>query len=213
MDAHMSALGDLWQEATRDHPFLVAVRTGAISPDAFNRWLVQDCLFVRSFLPFVAHLLTKQPPPNHLDTLSTVETTLRDEIAWFVEKGEARGLEMTADNRRALPTTTAYMGFLEEVSREADYPTHLAIYWLIEVVYQQAWSSVLDGGAGAEPYKEFALRWGSPEFGAFCDLLKRHASEAVRVYEGDEAAQRRLQELLKRILELENSFWQMAMEQ
>jgi hypothetical protein len=42
---------DLWAAATR-HPFLDAVRDGALPPGAFATWLAQDALFVADLLVF-----------------------------------------------------------------------------------------------------------------------------------------------------------------
>ena len=51
-------LDELWTAATR-HPFLDAVREGTITDTDFNRWLVQDALFVSDLLVFQARLLAR----------------------------------------------------------------------------------------------------------------------------------------------------------
>ena len=51
---------ELWTAATR-HPFLDAVRDGTITDSAFDRWLVQDALFVADLLTFQARLLARAP--------------------------------------------------------------------------------------------------------------------------------------------------------
>ncbi|PRC46097.1 TenA family transcriptional regulator, partial [Mycobacterium sp. ITM-2017-0098] len=51
-------MDELWDAATR-HRFLDAVRDGTIADQDFNRWLVQDALFVRDLLTFQARLLAR----------------------------------------------------------------------------------------------------------------------------------------------------------
>ncbi len=53
-----------WRAATR-HPFLDAVRDGALPARAFAAWVTQDYLFVGDVLAVQARLLARAPRPDH----------------------------------------------------------------------------------------------------------------------------------------------------
>ena len=55
--------GELWDLGTRAK-FLNAVGDGSLPEDAFDRWLVQDYLFVRGFVGFASLTVGKTPRPG-----------------------------------------------------------------------------------------------------------------------------------------------------
>jgi hypothetical protein len=76
-------LGDAvaWH-AVLHHPFLFACHDGTIKPAQFNRWLVQDYLFVTHFTRLAANLLVSAPV-EHFDLILSGLAALQDELSWF----------------------------------------------------------------------------------------------------------------------------------
>lgn len=94
---------DLWDAATR-HRFLDQVRDGTIGDSEFNRWLVQDALFIADLLTFQARLLARAHRTAQ-STLAAGCSALVDELDWFDEQAARRGIDL---DRPALPATLAY---------------------------------------------------------------------------------------------------------
>ncbi|THU55268.1 hypothetical protein C4D60_Mb11t04780 [Musa balbisiana] len=76
----------MYDRATQ-HPFVVGISDGSVDLSAFKRWLAQDYIFVKEFVPFVASVLLKAW--KHSDDESDMEillggmASLSDELAWF----------------------------------------------------------------------------------------------------------------------------------
>ena len=59
--------GELWASATTA-PFLDGVGNGTLPREAFDRWLVQDHLFVQAFTSFAAIMASKAPRQAQRET-------------------------------------------------------------------------------------------------------------------------------------------------
>ena len=73
--------GELWDLGTRAE-FLNAVGDGSLPEDAFNRWLVQDYLFVRGFAVFASLTVAKTPRPGQSALIAGL-SALDVELDWF----------------------------------------------------------------------------------------------------------------------------------
>ena len=180
----------LWEAATR-HPFLEAVRDGTISDAAFDRWLVQDALFVADLLTFQSRLLARAPRPAQA-TLVGGCSALVDELDWFADLATRRGLEL---NRPAEHATLAYRMLLQRLDIEA-YDAAITALWVIERVYLLAWTSA---ASDSSPFAEFIEHWTAPAFAEYVDAL------------GKLAAPDRHAELVGDVLSHEVAFWDMAL--
>ena len=188
-----------WEEATR-HPFLEGCRTGRIGYGQFATWLVQDYLFVVEFTRFAARVLSAAPVA-HFEVLLNGLTALRDELSWFRTHAIARSLRLDASRQESC---TQYCRFMERLA-QAPYPVQATAFWAIEAVYNHAWRLA---SPMVTPYEEFARRWGSAEFGAYVEQLRRQADEALGAAPGAEQAQ--AETAFLEVLRLERLFWQMA---
>jgi thiaminase len=188
-----------WEHATK-HPFLDQCQSGAIKPDQFNIWLVQDYLFVIEFTRMAAHLVTIGPL-RHLDVLLGGLSALKDELSWFREKAAERSLNLAADHQE---TCELYCRFISEV-RGDTYPVQAVAFWTIELAYNQAWQLP---GPMVHPYNEFADRWGNAAFTEYVKLLEMQANEALT--DTDPETEQRVREVFLTIADLEEEFWQMA---
>jgi thiaminase len=191
----------VWIEATR-HQFLDYCKTGTIAPAQFATWLVQDYLFVTEFTRLAARLLAAAPVA-HFDVILGGLVSLKEELKWFHAKASERQLTLDVPRQEACQR---YCQFMEQLSVQP-YAVQATGFWAIEAVYNQAWQRLVPL---AEPYAEFANRWGNPEFTAYVSLLKGQADEALRRASATERD--RAEEVFLKALELEKSFWQMAFE-
>jgi thiaminase/transcriptional activator TenA len=183
-------MDELWTAATR-HRFLDAVRDGTIADRDFDRWLVQDALFVADLLSFQARLLARAERPAQ-STLAAGCAALVAELDWFDEQAAARGIDM---DRPALPATLGYRQLLAELdSAPCEYA--LTALWAIERVYLLAWTTA---ASDSSPYREFVQHWTDPEFAAYVDALGELATPG-----GNDAT-------ISDVLTHEIAFWDMAL--
>lgn len=152
----------LWAAATR-HPFLDAVREGTITASAFDRWLVQDALFVADLLTFQARLLARAPrQAQHI--LAGGCAALVAELDWFDEQAAQRDIDL---GQPPLAATLAYRDLLTRLDAEP-YEAAVTALWVLERVYLLAWTTA---ASDTSPYGQFVEHWTTPEFGAYVDDL------------------------------------------
>ncbi len=188
-----------WTEATV-HPFLEQCHLGTIQPNQFNTWLVQDYLFVVEFTRMVGRVLTVSPP-EHFDVILGGLSALKDELNWFQAKAAERHLNLETQKQ---PTCLEYCEFMASLV-SMPYAVQATVFWAIEFAYNQGWQLP---GVMAEPYQEFAERWGNPQFTEYVKLLEKQADEGLKnasdtVIDQAEAA-------FLNVARLEKAFWQMA---
>uniref|UniRef100_A0A061SG71 Transcription activator n=1 Tax=Tetraselmis sp. GSL018 TaxID=582737 RepID=A0A061SG71_9CHLO len=203
-----NSFSDLWARSAVDHPFLVAVRKGTIKDEQYNTWLLQDYLFVQTFTRFAGKVLAKAPDEEGMFLILRSLGVLPDELRWFRTTLESRGVPVDLSEEQ--PVLRRYREALERWGDELDWAEAVLVYYAVEHVYGTAWGTCAAGAP--EPYRTWAMRWGSPEFAAFCDDLERAAAKALH-YEGGalpEGRRERAEELFREVLELEEEFWSMA---
>ncbi|PSN20121.1 TenA family transcriptional regulator [filamentous cyanobacterium CCP5] len=188
-----------WAQATV-HPFLEGCKAGTIEPAQFNTWLVQDYLFVKDFTRMAGRLLAAAPDA-HMDTLLGGLGALKDELLWFQDKAAERTLDLSQPRQR---TCQQYCEFMTSLVTTA-YPVQAMAFWAIEYAYNLGWQQP---GPMADPYTEFADRWGNPGFSDYVDLLARQADAALETASAD--VQSQAEAAFLRVADLEQSFWQMA---
>ena len=181
---------DLWTAATR-HAFLDAVREGTVADEAFDRWLVQDALFVADLLAFQARLLARAPRPAQ-GTLAGGCVALVEELDWFEVQAARRGLDL---EQAPLPATVAYAGLLRRLDA-LPYDDAATALWVLERVYLQGWAHA---GPSTGRYREFVEHWTAPGFDGYVAAL-----EALATPEGRD-------ELVAEVLAQEVAFWDMAL--
>jgi formylaminopyrimidine deformylase / aminopyrimidine aminohydrolase len=180
----------LWAAATR-HPFLYAVREGTITDPAFDRWLVQDALFVADLLTFQARLLARAPRPAQA-VLAGGCVALVAELDWFEEQATRRGLVL---NTPAFPATLAYRDLLQRLDA-APFEAALTALWVLERVYLLAWTSA---ASDSSPFGEFVEHWTAPAFADYVDGL------GALAHPDEHGA------LVGDVLSQEVAFWDMAL--
>lgn len=183
-------LDSLWSAATR-HPFLEAVREGTITDSAFDRWLVQDALFVGDLLTFQARLLARAPRTAQT-VLAGGCVALVAELDWFEDQAARRGMNL---EQPALPATLAYRELLGRLDA-APYEAAVTALWVLERVYLLAWAFA---ASATSPFGEFVEHWSAPAFADYVDAL------------GVLAIPDRHDKLVADVLAHEVAFWDMAL--
>ena len=189
-----SGAGEFWDLGTRAE-FLDAVGDGSLPAEAFNRWLVQDYLFVKGFAVFVALTIAKTPRPGQ-STLIAGLSALDDELDWFESHTSARSLRLDAEHH---PVCRRYVDFLIAAGYSQPYEVLLAIFYGVEVAYTVAWGRFEAKG----PFAEFIERWTHEDFQAYVRLLARLA---------DEHPHHEQQPLFNEVMRHERDFWRMTSE-
>jgi thiaminase/transcriptional activator TenA len=190
---------EAWQNATR-HPFLDAVREGAIPPAAFGAWLVQDYHFVVALLTFQARLLGRAPRAAQA-VLASGLVALEAELTWFEAQARDRGLRLLIALH---PVTRTYNDFLADLDAQP-YASAITALWALERAYLKAWT---EASPGAPAYRSFVEHWTTPAFHAYVERLETAADAALSgLYE---RAAQEAERVFVRVSELERDFWQMA---
>ncbi len=195
----LSAHSEEWQSATI-HPFLQKCQQGTIASHQFNTWLVQDYLFVIEFTRMAARLLSVAPTAHFVTLLSGLEA-LKDELLWFEAKASDRSLTLSTSPQ---PTCESYRQFMSALANQS-YAVQATAFWAIELAYNQGWQC---HSPMAEPYAEFADRWGNPGFTDYVKMLEKQADSALS--SASSAAQTQAEQAFLEVARLEKDFWQMA---
>ena len=186
--------GTGWKDATTA-AFLDAIDDSTLPPEAFNRWLVQDCYFADTLTSFQAIAAAKTPRQSRKSLIAGLGA-LDAEMDWFEAQVSARGLEF---NARVHDGCRRYCDFLIQAAYREPYPVLLAILFGVEVSYLAAWSRLSPRGS----YAEFIDRWSNARFGDYVESLRLLAEDNLH-----KSSQRYFND----VLEHEREFWRMAWE-
>ncbi|URD82516.1 Seed maturation protein PM36 [Musa troglodytarum] len=201
----------MYDRATQ-HPFVVGISDGSVDLSAFKRWLAQDYIFVKEFVPFLASVLLKAW--KHSDDESDMEillggmTSLSDELAWF--RKEASKWDVKLVGIAPQQANLEYCRFLQSLMLpEVDYAVAITAFWAIETVYQESFSLCLDSSSKTpEELMETCQRWGSANFGHYCCSLQKIADRCLEKASSDII--RKAEEAFVCVLEHEVNFWNMS---
>ncbi|KAK3008169.1 hypothetical protein RJ639_013981 [Escallonia herrerae] len=197
--------------ATR-HPFTLSIRDGTVDFKSFKKWLGQDYIFVRAFVPFIASVLVKaskeSDDSSDIEVILSGMASLNDEIAWFKKEASRFGVSLTS----VVPqkANVDYCRFLESLmSSEVEYPVAMTAFWAIEAVYQESFAHCLEEGSKtAEELKETCQRWGNEGFGRYCQSLQNIANRCLEKAPDDLVSKAEV--VFLRVLEHEVEFWNLS---
>lgn len=201
----------VYVEATR-HPFIRSIRDGTVDISSFKRWLEQDYIFVRAFVPFVATVLLKAWKESFdatdMEVILSGVASLNDEIAWFKKEASKWGVSLT--NVTPQKANLDYCRFLESLmSSEVEYTVAITAFWAIETVYQDSFAHCLEDGSNtSEELRETCQRWGNDGFGQYCRALQSIARR--RLEKACDDVRKRAEVAVLDVLEHEVAFWNMS---
>ncbi|KAK8939796.1 Seed maturation protein PM36 [Platanthera guangdongensis] len=197
----------LYVQATR-HPFICRIKDGSVNISAFRRWLAQDYLFVREFIPFIASLLLKASKESDVDVVLGGIAALNDEISWFRKEASKWGISLNVVPQMA---NLEYCRFLQSLALpDVNYSVAMTALWAIETVYHESFSFCLESGSKTpDELMEACRRWGNTDFGQYCCTLRKIADRCLETSSGDVVTQS--EEIFIRVLNFENDFWNMSL--
>ena len=188
---------EAWHAATH-HPFLDAVRDGALPADAFAAWLTQDYLFVGDLLVAQARLLARTPRPDH-GVLAGGLVAVEAELGWFEAQAGRWGMSLAAPRH---PTTVTYRAVLHDLAQDTCAAALVAL-WALERAYREAWRGAAPGQVA---YREFVDHWTTPAFAAYVGELEAAADRVLMSGDVEGVAERAFREVVR----LEQTFWAMS---
>ncbi|XP_010259307.1 PREDICTED: probable bifunctional TENA-E protein isoform X2 [Nelumbo nucifera] len=201
----------IYSRATR-HPFILSTRDGTVDLSSFKRWLEQDYIFVREFVPFVASVLLKawreSEDGSDMEVILSGLASLNDEISWFKKEALKWGVLLSGTSPQK--ANQDYCRFLESLmSSEISYTVAITAFWAIEAVYQESFSLCLKHGSRTPAeLMETCQRWGSDSFGQYCHSLQMIANK--RLEKAPDYILGKAEEAFLSVLEHEIEFWNMS---
>lgn len=158
--------GSPWERATR-HPFVQELVTGALPPQRFARYLVQDYAFVETLVAAVGHVVARAPGmARKRRFIEFLDAVTGPENTYFEEVFRALGVPEERWRRSALePVTEDFRSFLLSAAGLGGYEDGLTVLLAVEWVYLD-WAS-----AAPHPW---------PEFGPYREWIRLHAEPAFR---------------------------------
>ena len=101
-----------------------------------------------------------------------------------------------------------YKEFMSILANE-NYSLQVIALYLIERVYQKAWSVVLEKAGKDGLYSLYAQNWGNADFKSYVDMLEVLATREMST---DNVNDTEIHNLFEKIMKLEVLFWDMAFE-
>ncbi|KAJ0979910.1 hypothetical protein J5N97_015384 [Dioscorea zingiberensis] len=202
----------MYDQATH-HPFILSIRDGAVDYSNFKRWLGQDYIFVRQFIPFVASVLLKSwkesDEESDMEVLLGGMASLNDEISWF--KRQADKWDVHLHSVVPQQANLNYCMFLESLMKpEVEYIVAITAFWAVEAVYQESFSLCLESSAKTPlELMETCQRWGNPGFGEYCVSLQKIADRCLENSTTDDVLLK-AEAAFTTVLQHEVSFWDMS---
>ncbi|CAJ1940862.1 unnamed protein product [Sphenostylis stenocarpa] len=201
----------LFDGVTR-HPLVLSIRDGSINIASFKKWLAQDYLFVRAFVPFVASVLIKawkeSDESGDMEIILGGVASLENEIAWFKREASKWGVSLS----EVVPqqANKKYCGLLESLMNpEVGYTVAITAFWAIEAVYQESFAHCIEEGSKPPPeLKETCERWGNEAFAKYCQSLQNIANRRLQKASDEEL--KKTEVMLLNVLEHEVDFWNMS---
>jgi len=150
-----------------EHPFVAQTSAGTLPVSAFDRWLVEDYYFVRSFRAFLTDLVAIAPDDEAGEVLAGGLAALDPELALFEAAAAERGLDLGTE------PSLVNLGYSSYVASTAlaDWPVAITVLYAVEKAYYDAWASVRDTTGPDTQYAGFIANWSSPEFAAYVEQL------------------------------------------
>lgn len=188
-----------WAELA-DQPFLRLLRQGQVSSHALERWLVQEQYLYEAMLGLQTSLLRRAPQRHRLIKVNALMVTV-EELDWLAH------LELPP--APVHPLRQDYLDFIQGLE-QAPYALGTVAHWARHRAFLDAWSSLCSRASDQDLVglaDEISHHWMAPEAQA---LIHDFGSLALEVSEQLLPAE--VNQIVGRVLELEQSAWQMALE-
>jgi thiaminase (transcriptional activator TenA) len=176
----MAFTQQVWQEvaplrgAILAHPFLHELAQGTLAKAAFERYIVQDSLYLADYARTLALAAARAPSPAaRFEFSDGAKVAVQVEEALHQSFFQHFGLEPAqAHSATANPTCLAYTSYLNALAATRSYEVLIAgilpcfwVYWEVGV-HIKAKAPNLSKTQGANPYQAWIDTYADPGFGA-----------------------------------------------
>ncbi len=209
-DELYAAARPLW-DAQLEHPFVRGIADGSLDPEVFQRWVLQDYLYLKEFARLFAWAAAKA---DRLDSMQWyaqgLHLTLNTEMELHRQYAARFGLTpQDLEGQEMWPTTRAYTDFLVRTAADGDMAE------LVAALLPCAWGYVhiAHEMSRREPprdarYADWIAQYASPDFAEAAAWLR---GEMNRLAEAATPERReRLKELFLLSSRYEWQFWEMC---
>ena len=199
---------DLWERMVT-HPFVQELGDGTLPREKYQRYFLQDYLFVGTLAKVVGLAVVKAPSLEAAQPLSPfLNTLLNAENALFTRVFQ--DLDIPPEQYHAaqlLPTMQAMAGFMLSTAYDGTFDDIVTALLVTEWTYYD-WATRL-AQVGKRPAQKTYQEWidihAAQELGDFVAALKGHVDGDIPA-----EARPRLQEVFRTSLRYEYMFWEMA---
>jgi len=199
---------DLWERMVT-HPFVVELGEGTLPLEKFQRYFLQDYLFLRTLAKVVALAVVKAPSLEVAQPLSPfLNTVLNAENDLFFRAFQELGVPPEEyQNAPVLPTGLAMANFMLSTAYDGTFDDIVAALLVTEWTYYD-WATRLTQ-AGKRPSQRMYQEWidihSARELGDFVAALKCHVDYGI-----PDETWPRIREVFRTALRYEYLFWEMA---
>jgi thiaminase/transcriptional activator TenA len=199
----------LWERVVT-HPFVLALGADTLPLEKFQRYLLQDHIFLRDLVRLVALAVAKAPDLDSARRLTTfLHGVLEGEESLFRDTFRSWGVAPQGDHGTTpAPVTRAFGDHLVRLAYEGGFPSAVAALAVTEGTYLD-WATRLVR-AGAVPRTPIYRAWvdihSNPEFAGFVAWLHARLDDIPLVL----AERQGLDDVVRTCLRYEAEFWDYA---
>ena len=207
-DKLRQAEADLWERVVT-HPFVQELGEGTLPLEKFQRYFLQDFLFVKTLAKVVGMAVARAPSLEAARLLSPfLDTLLNAETSLFFRTFQELGVPPEEyQGAQLLPTGLAITNFMLTLAHEGSYDEMVTALLVTEWTYYDWATRLAQAGKHPpqQPYREWMDIHAAQELGVFVDALKERLDTAV-----SPQMVPRIQEVFRSTLRYEYLFWEMA---
>ncbi|MEE8442182.1 MAG: TenA family protein [Dehalococcoidia bacterium] len=200
---------DLWERMVT-HPFVAELGDGTLPMEKFQRYFLQDYLFLKTLAKVVGLAIAKAPSLEAAQPLSPfLHTILNAENDLFFRAFQELGVSQEEYQRaEVLPAGLNMANFMLSTAYDGTFDDIITALLVTEWTYYD-WATRLDQ-AGKRPPQKMYQEWidihAAQELGDFVAALRRHMDEAIP----PDPSYKRLATVFRSALRYELLFWEMA---
>lgn len=200
----------MW-DAQLEHPFVRGLGDGSLEVTRFQRWVLQDYLYLKEFSRIFAWAVAKA---DRLESMSwyakVLDLTLNTEMSLHRDYARRFGIsDVDLEAAPMWPTTRAYTDFLVRTSADGDMADLLAALLPCAWGYVYIARHLADGPSPKDPrYADWIEQYASAEFAEAAEWLKAELDRIGSTATAEKRA--RLVELFVLSSRYEWLFWEMC---
>ncbi|MBI4233118.1 MAG: thiaminase II [Chloroflexi bacterium] len=197
----------LWERMVT-HPFVQELGQDTLPLERFQRYLLQDYVFLAALVKAVAMAVAKAPDMDTARTLAAfLHGLLQGEETLFRETFRQWGVSMREYLKaEPTPTTRAYSDFVLRVAHEGDFAALLTLLVVSEWTYLDWATRLVQAGKvpSTDAYRKWVEIHSTPGFRTFVEWLRGRLDSLAQGPRPD------LEEVFRTALHYEYRFWEAA---